>query len=298
MTPHATQAGSVAGTVAGTVRVAALFVHPLKSAAGIRVQELTLDARGAVGDRRWILVDPSGVMITARETHRLVLIRPSFLTDDRDGGIRLIAPDLAPLDVPVESIDRAAPMRTVRVWDDEVVAHDAGDLAAAWCSAAAGRACRLLRLADADRRPLAPRFAGTIDPHARYVAMSDGAPLLLLGMASIDALNARLLESGHADVMDLRRFRANVLVTGTRPHDEDTWRDIRIGDVSLSVGSACTRCVLTTVDPDTAERGHEPLRAFAQYRRADGGVIFGMNTTHRGDGVIRVGDALHVVSLR
>jgi len=284
--------------VSEIARVSALYVHPLKSAAGIRVEDIRLDERGAVGDRRWILVDEHGDMITARETHRLVLIHPSFLTDDRNGGIRLTAPGLVPLEVPLDSVNRAAPTRTVRVWDDEVAAHDAGDIAAAWCTAAVGRTCRLLRLADADRRPLAPRFAGSIDPQSRYVAMSDGAPLLLLGMASIDALNARLLESGHADVMDPRRFRANVLVTGTRSHDEDTWRDIRIGDVSLSVGSACTRCVLTTVDPDSAESGHEPLRTFAQYRRADGGVIFGMNTTHREPGVIRVGDAVHVVSLR
>ena len=283
-----------------TARVSALYVHPLKSAAGIRVQEITLDARGAVGDRRWVLADAdaNGDMITARETHRLVLIRPSFLTADRRGGIGLTAPGLAPLTVPLDAIDLAAPTRLVRVWDDDVVAHDAGDVPAAWCTAAVGRPCRLLRLADVDRRPLAERFAGSIDPESRYVAMSDGAPLLLLGMASVDALNARLVERGHAEVMDPRRFRANILITGTLPHDEDTWRDIRIGDVSLSVGSACTRCVLTTVDPDTAESGQEPLRTFAQYRRADGSVIFGMNTTHREPGVIRVGDAVEVVSLR
>ncbi len=282
----------------GTACVAALYVHPLKSAAGIGVSEITLDERGAVGDRRWVLADAHGEMITARETHRLVLLRPSFLSDDRNGGIRLTAPGRSPLDVPIEAVDRAAPTHLVRVWDDAVVAHDAGDIAAAWCTAAVGRACRLLRLADADRRPLASRFAGSIDPRSRYVAMSDGAPLLLLGMASIDALNARLLDSGHAEVMDPRRFRANVLVTSSSAHDEDTWRDIRIGRVAFSVGSACTRCVLTTVDPDSAERGHEPLRTFAQYRRADGGVIFGMNTTHRDVGVIRVGDEVQVVSFR
>jgi len=286
--------------VTETARVSALYVHPLKSAAGIRVQEITLDARGAVGDRRWVLADEdaNGDMITARETHRLVLIRPSFLTADRRGGIGLTAPGLDPLTVPLDAIDLAAPTRLVRVWDDDVVAHDAGDVPAAWCTAAVGRPCRLLWLADVDRRPLAPRFAGSINPDSRYVAMSDGAPLLLLGMASVDALNARLVERGHAEVMDPRRFRANILITGTLPHDEDTWRDIRIGDVSLSVGSACTRCVFTTVDPDTAESGQEPLRTFAQYRRADGGVIFGMNTTHREPGVIRVGDAVEVVSLR
>ena len=292
----------VASAITSTARVAALYVHPLKSAAGIRVDEITLDERGAVGDRRWVLAEANasanGDMITARETHRLVLIRPSFLSDDRDGGIRLTAPGLPPLDVPMALVNRTAPTRSVRVWDDDVAAHDAGDVAAAWCSAAVGRACRLLRLADVDRRPLAPRFAGSIDPQSRYVAMTDGAPLLLIGLASVDALNARLLESGHADVMDPRRFRANVLVAGTQPHDEDTWRDLRIGDVALSVGSACTRCVLTTVDPDSAESGYEPLRTFAQYRRADGGVIFGMNTTHRAPGVIRVGDVVQVLSLR
>ncbi len=285
-------------TPTASARVAALYIHPLKSAAGIRVTEITLDERGAVGDRRWVLADANGDMITARDTHRLVLIHPSFLSGDRNGGIRLTAPGLSPLHVTIEAIDRAAPTQLVRVWDDDVIAYDAGDVAATWCTAAAGRPCRLMRLADQDRRPLAPRFAGSIDPQARYVAMSDGAPLLVLGIASIDALNARLLARGHADVMDPRRFRANVLLSGTSPHDEDTWRDIRIGRVELSVGSACTRCVLTTIDPDSAESGHEPLRTFAQYRRADGGVIFGMNTTHRDAGVIRVGDEVHVVSLR
>ena len=279
-------------------RVSALYVHPLKSAAGIRVDEITLDERGAAGDRRWILADAHGGMITARETHQLVLIQPSFLSNDRDGGIRLTAPGLAPLDVPIEVVNRTAPTHLVRVWGDDVMTHDAGDDAAAWCSAAAGRPCRLRRLADQDRRPLASRFAGSINANARYVAMSDGAPLLMLGTASIDALDARLLECGQAQVMDPRRFRANVLLSGTSAHDEDTWRDIRIGEVSLSVGSACLRCVLTTVDPDSAESGHEPLRTFAEYRRTDGGVVFGMNTTHQHAGVIRVGDEVQVLSLR
>jgi uncharacterized protein len=112
--------------VVAIARVSALYVHPLKSAAGIRVEEIRLDERGAVGDRRWILVDEHGDMITARDTHRLVLIHPSFLTDDRNGGIRLTTPGLPPLDVPLDSVDLAVPTCSVRVWDDEVAAHDAG----------------------------------------------------------------------------------------------------------------------------------------------------------------------------
>jgi uncharacterized protein YcbX len=279
-------------------RVAALTVYPLKSAAGIRVPFLSLDARGAVGDRRWVLVDHTGTMVTARDTHRVVLIQPEFLSADWHAGLRLTAPDLPPLEVPLHAVKLDGPVTRVRVWDDDVTAHDAGDAAAAWCSEAAGRPCRLLRLADHDRRPLAPRFAGTIDVASRVVAITDGAPLLLLGLASVDALNARLRERGHATLMDPRRFRANMLLTGTAPHEEDRWRDIQIGAVALSVGSACTRCVFTTVDPDTAARGPEPLRTFAEYRRTEDGVTFGMNTTHRHVGVIEVGDPVQVVSWR
>ncbi|MFN9309823.1 MOSC N-terminal beta barrel domain-containing protein, partial [Gemmatimonas sp.] len=50
-----------------TPRVAGLTVYPLKSAAGIAVEQMPLDDRGAVGDRRWLLVDGGGQAITARE---------------------------------------------------------------------------------------------------------------------------------------------------------------------------------------------------------------------------------------
>ena len=40
---------------------------------------------------------------------------------------------------------------------------------------------------------------------------------------------------------------------------------------------ACERCVMTTVDPETAERGREPLATLARTRRWDGKTWFGVN---------------------
>lgn len=273
-------------------RVAALTVYPLKSAAGIAVETMPLDERGAIGDRRWLVVDGGGQAITARECHALLHIVPRFAASDRNGALLLDAPRHSTLSVVVPDAD--ASVRRVTVWDDDIDALDAGDEAADWCSSVIGRACRMVRLDEEATRPLKRKYAGPLAHETRQVAFSDGAPLLVLGLPSVDALNARLLEQGASDVLDPRRFRANVWLSGLTPHGEDTWARVQIGDVTLGMGSLCTRCVLTTVNPDSLEQGVEPLRAFAQYRRTDDGVVFGVNATHAAPGTIRVGDQVVV----
>lgn len=277
-------------------RVAALTVYPLKSAAGIAVDALTLDDRGAVGDRRWLLVDGEGRAITARECHALLHIVPSFVTADRNGALQLDAPRHTTFTAVVPGADAVA--RPVFIWDDATLALDAGDDAAAWCSDVIGRACRLVYLDEEAQRPLNRKYAGPIPFEHRNVAFTDGAPLLVLGLASIDALNARLAEQGANDLLDRRRFRANVWLDGIAAHEEDQWSAVRVGDVTLGMGSLCTRCVLTTVDPDTLEQGVEPLRTWASYRRTPDGMVFGVNATHSAPGVLRVNDPLTVLAHR
>ena len=282
--------------ITSAARVAGLTVYPLKSAAGINVNELPLDDRGAIGDRRWLLVDGGGHAITARTDHRLLHITPRFATANRDGALQLDAPRLSTFTAVVPGADALA--RPVFVWDDAVLALDAGDEAAAWCRDAIGRACRLVHLDDEASRPLRPKYAGPLPYHDRRVAFTDGAPLLVLGLASVAALNAKLLERGEGGALALRRFRANVWLDGVAPHEEDSWGAIQVGNVTLGMGSLCTRCVLTTVDPDTLETGAQPLRVFAEYRRGPDGVVFGVNATHAGEGAIFVGDGVTVLAAR
>jgi len=285
---------SVLSTPVVRARVAGLFVHPIKSAGAIAVDSLALDDRGAVGDRRWLVVDPDGLQITARETPALALVRPMFADGDEDpgalrnvdGALWLTAPTLPRLRVDVP-VTRDA--RSVQIWSDAVDGHDAGDTVADWLTAAIGRPCRLVRLADDARRPLKAKYAGSLPTDGRRVAFSDGAPLLILGQSSVDALSARLVETG-GEPMSVARFRPNILLSYTTAHEEDSWSMIRIGAVRIAIGAPCERCVMTTVDPITAEKGVEPLRTLATYRRQHGAVMFGMNATHANEGVIHTGD--------
>ncbi len=277
------------------IRVAALALHPLKSGAGLRVAECALDELGVVGDRRWMLVDEQGVAITAREVHRLLAIRASYLADDRNGGIVLEATGAGRIEVPAPC-EGAEGFATV--WGATVRTRDAGDSAAEWCGVLIGRPCRLVRVHEAPGRALAAKYAGPIDRTRREVAFPDGAPLLVLGLASIAALESRVREPEAGTVVDVRRFRANILLSGTTPHEEDRWLSITIGNLVIGIGEPCSRCVLTTVDPDTTEQGLEPLRTLATYRRQPDGVMFGMNATHAAPGIIRVGDLVRVLRRR
>ena len=123
-----------------------LFVHPVKSCAGIELRRSLLVETGLDLDRAWMVVDEHGEFVTQRELPRLALIRPTLRSDD----MVLRAPGMLALHV---ALDRVESELRVRVWDDWVPAYDMGALAAQWFSDFAGRKLRLVRF-DPDQRRL------------------------------------------------------------------------------------------------------------------------------------------------
>lgn len=120
---------------------------------------------------------------------------------------------------------------------------------------------------------------------------ADGYPLLILSQESLDDLNQRL-----AEPLPMNRFRPNLVVSGTEPYAEDTWKQIRIGEVVLDIVKPCARCVTTTTNQTNAERGKEPLATLAKYRNSERGALFGQNVIHAGPGTLTVGQAVEVLA--
>jgi len=200
--------------------------------------------------------------------------------------LQLEAPGMSPLEVPIER--EPGPTVRVSVWKDESAALDEGRTAAEWFSAYLESSARLVRLANDDARPLG---APSAQPGDR-LSFADAYPFLLLSEASLDGLNRRL-----SLPLPMDRFRPNIVITGCGPHAEDRWRLVRIGEVDFRVAKPCARCVITTTNQRTGERGREPLRTLATYRLQDGEVLFGQNLVHGGRGVIRVGDRVVVLAV-
>jgi uncharacterized protein len=58
-----------------------IYRYPVKSCRGHRLDEALVEPWGLAGDRRWMLVDETGSVVTAREYPRLVLAVPSPFSD-------------------------------------------------------------------------------------------------------------------------------------------------------------------------------------------------------------------------
>ena len=263
------------------MQISQLFIHPIKSCAALARDELLIEPRGAVDDRRWMLVDEAGRFVTGRQLGALVRLQVEPIA----GGLRLrFAGDSAEVAQP----DHNAARRSVQIWKDSVEAASADAAANAWLSQRLGRTLQLVFMDERAVRPVAQSYAQVGDE----VSFADGFPLLVISQAALDDLSARVGRR-----MDSRRFRPNLLLAGAAAHAEDSWRRVRIDGIEFDAVKPCTRCVFTTVDPDSGERAAdgEPLASLKSYRRSGDGVTFGMNLIPRGSGPIRRGAEVEVL---
>ncbi len=262
------------------MRVSALVVYPIKSCGGVELGRARVERRGLERDRRFMLVDEQGSFVTQREEGRLALTRLGVA----EGVVRVTAEGQPPLALSAEPA--AGERIRVRVWDDDTEGLVQPE-ASAWFSRFLGRPVRLVHMPPDVRRPVDPGYGQAGDE----VGFADGFPLLLISEASLEEL-ARRLERP----VEMRRFRPNLVVTGASPHAEDGWRRFRVGTLTFRAVKPCSRCLITTRDPDTGELGKEPLATLAGYRKQDGKVMFGVNVIPDGPGEIAVGDVVEPLS--
>ncbi|MEO8606369.1 MAG: MOSC N-terminal beta barrel domain-containing protein [Chloroflexota bacterium] len=263
-----------------------LYTYPIKSCGSLSHKEIALDARGPLWDRRWMVTDGDGKVITQRELPAMALIQPRF----ENGNLALTAPNMPEICVPLGR--EAGEIWRVEVWDDICAAWDEGEEFADWFSDYLHVDARLVRMADGFVRAVDPDYAPPNTP----VGFADGYPILIVSDASLDELNRRLIERDKPPV-PISRFRPNIVVTGASAFAEDNWDAVQIGDVTLDVVKPCARCVLTSVDqltgtvPDTAE----PLATLNTFRKQNNKVMFAQNAIHRAPGTLRVGEQLKLL---
>jgi uncharacterized protein YcbX len=268
-------------------RVSGLFVYPVKSCRGHAVTKANVDAWGFEHDRRYVVVTAAdGRFLTQRQHPRMALIE----TELAPAGLTLASPRHGSVFVPRAAPEPRRPI-PVTVWSDTVQAEDCGDAAAEWLSRFLGLPLRLARMGAAFHRPVKPKRA----PAGHELSFADGAPFLLVSDASLHDLNDRIVARGGEGV-PMDRFRPNVVLTNCAPWAEDSLGTFRLGDVTFRNAWPCARCIVTTTDQETAQRGKEPLATLATFRRdarEPTDVNFGVNLIHETKtGAVRVGDEL------
>jgi len=263
--------------------------YPVKSCRGEDLSEALIEPWGLAGDRRWMVVDETSTVLTAREVHRMLRVVPELVP----GGVRLTFPGADPLFVAAPG----SPAGDVAIWDDVVAAGAAGAEADAWLTSVLEQPVRLVFLDDPRRRAVDPRYAEDGD----VVSFADGYPLLLASQNSLNLLNDWIAEGPRPDEgpLPITRFRPNLIVSGALPFAEDGWVRIRIGDATFRITKGCSRCVLTTLDPETGDKQMEPITTLARHRRWNGKTWFAANVIPDTPGAtLRVGDEIEVLEER
>jgi MOSC domain-containing protein len=155
---------------------------------------------------------------------------------------------------------------------------------------------------------------GTLDPHGRPLVdghpwESDDALALVRKAAGADAWLEAFEGLDRFDILpllvatdgavsafgrDVRRLRPNIVIGGIGGLGEREWveSELRIGDAIIRLDSLRSRCVMTTIDPDTLRLDPEVLRDIV--RRFENKLALNAETVC--GGTIRVGDSVELVT--
>lgn len=263
-----------------------IWIYPIKSLGGIRLQKARLTERGLEWDRRWMLLDAEGQFMTQRQIAPMALLEVSLQQNHLE--VRHRIKDIAPLKIPFMP-ESPAELVEAPIWDDTSKAIIVSQEANSWFSEVLEQACQLVYMPGEGQRSTSGKTSGRI----QKVSFADEYPALIIGQASLDDLNQRL-----AEPLPMNRFRPNLVFTGGKPFEEDSWHALTIGNHRFWAEKPCARCVVTTIDQRTGIKGKEPLTTLATYRKWNNKLLFGQNLMYDAGGFVKIGDQIEILSTK
>jgi uncharacterized protein len=256
-----------------------IWTYPIKSLGGIQLERAKIFEKGLELDRRWMLIDETNTFLTQRVFPSMALFKLSRVSDSlhikfKDDFINF-------------NINTKPPGKGLKakIWNDDVDVVEADEHLSSWFSEKLQLKCRLVAFPENNPRVVDPDYKVN-DGH---VSLADAYPFLIIGQSSLDNLNTRL-----DTPVPMNRFRPNFVFTGGQPFEEDSWRQFAIGKNRFVGIKPCARCVLTTVNQDTAEKGIEPLYTLSTFRKKGSKVLFGQNLIALDHGEVSVGDKIMI----
>ncbi len=235
-----------------------------------------------------MVVDSDGVFLTQKHIPKMALIRPRV----QDEALLLAGKgETSQIEV---SFIAGGQRRQVEIYGSACTAIEDTEEAAAWLSDYLDADCKLVHMDEG--------FVRNIPEGDVRLEFADSYPFLVLSEGSLVDLNANIEENG-SQAIPMNRFRPNIVVDAPLAFEEDSWARIQIGDVEFVMVEHAARCVITTINQGTGDKGKEPLRTLAQYRRAKHkgknlGVVFGQRVSNLNTGYVEVGMDVEVLEYK
>ncbi|XP_072247525.1 molybdenum cofactor sulfurase isoform X1 [Leuresthes tenuis] len=274
----------------GAYTLTNIYIYPIKSCAAYEVQDWPVGPLGLLYDRGWMVVNGNGVCLSQKREARLCLIRPQVHV--ASNKLLLQATGMEAISVPLESDFQLHPSSRVchsKVCGDRVQTVDCGDEAASWLSDFLGQPCRLIRQSPDFAREMRKK-PGEAFSASPFLSLVNEAQYLMINRASVELIQNLMSDRQDGCEGDqlpdtqnvIRRFRANLVIAGVEPFEEDNWSHLIIGNTRFMVAGQCGRCQMVGVDQDTGMKTKEPLLSLSAHRA--GKVTFGVYLTHQAPG--------------
>jgi uncharacterized protein len=260
-----------------------LYIYPIKSLAGISKETVEITSTGLKHDRRWMLVDDNNMFLSQRTHPMMALLQPTETAD----GIVVTHKNNPTQSIAIPFHNEGKNTIQVSVWDDICEAVEVSTLCNKWFSEMLQTNCKLVYMPDDTKRLVDKRYANNNE----VTSFSDGYPILMIGQASLDHLNAKLDEP-----IPMNRFRPNIVFIGGHAHIEDEIELFTVDDIHFLGVKPCSRCVMTTINQQNIEKGKEPLKTLATYRTKNSKIYFGQNILHQQNGSIAIGKKIQIIT--
>lgn len=261
------------------MKVAELWIYPIKGIGGQKLENAFATESGFLNDRRFMLIDENNKFISQRSHPTLACLEASILDEklivqDKVDSNKII--NIDPEILQNHVIDAS-------VWKSKVESQTFQNEVNQWFSNYLNDNVRLVKQKSFACRTRSLPFK----PNKIGLSYADGYPYLVLSKASVADLAERMQEP-----VDLRQFRANIIVDDCQAYEEDLLKSFSIHEAGFKMVKPCKRCPVININQDTGESHQNVVKAVSKYRRQENSIIFGMNAANVKEGIVKVNEEL------
>lgn len=254
-----------------------IWTYPIKGLSPIEVEDILITPLGLELDRKWVLVDDQNRFLSQRDIPALTLFKVA-----RDDQRIIVEYENSTISWLIDDTDHSS--LRVSIWKDDIESSGISPLVNEWFSEILERTVRLARMNDPSK--------GRIKHVTQYpsdfpLSFVDGYPVHIINQSSLDDLSARIGES-----ISPLRFRPNMIIEGLPAYEEENLQTLEGGDWALHFIKPTVRCQVPNVDPDTAQRGKEPISTLSGFKRKSNNIEFGMYAVVKHSGHLRLNQKL------
>ncbi|CAL4060995.1 unnamed protein product, partial [Meganyctiphanes norvegica] len=257
-----------------SIKIKDIFLYPVKSCGAMKVTRWHIGSTGLTYDRSWMVVTTSGVTLTQKRLPLMSQITPFI--DLQKRNLTLSFEGYESISVHLDSMfgnTKSTNMCGGRVCGDRVKGQDCGDKVAQWLTNVLQQDnLRLMYQVNERKGKLSnnkEEFLGN-----ESLSLANESQYLLIHRPSVrqllqDIQKADDLSNNEITEDDLvSRFRANIVLDGGEPYEEDNWKSLAIDNILMNIQGLCRRCQMVCVEPSTSQRSREPMLTLAATRGA------------------------------